>query len=400
MTSKRLYLILLSVITLVSGSLLPFSYFGNSYSESLFLALLSSLFILYLSRNTIFLKLNSFLYFVLISAFIILQSGFIFSSDLRTVLGLLGRTTLSFIPSLILTPQLFASCYAALAFYYSLFSLPIYIITVFLSFFQIRLYEFLPTFENDAGNQFASLFSVYFYKVGKLVTTGPILWDYRNSGLFWEAGAYACFLGFALFFFLNSSEDNPLSASRKYKCAFLVLSILSTLSTIAPLIILISFLPRICKKAFKLKYTILQFCGLILALLLFAGASFTLASKLSLSSNISTIDRSVGTQVDLALATENPLIGLGYEHYELSFRQQALSRGAIYPTSTNSFLGRAAIFGFPFAALTFLPVLFFVRKLGYDSATGISFLALYAILFSSQGLVNHPLFLAMSFLGI
>ena len=316
------------------------------------------------------------------------------------VWGIFGRTVLAFIPSIILSPPAFASIYSLIIYWYSLVSLPIYSISVCLSLFQIYLYQSLPIIENDAGNKFASLFNVYFYKLGQIMKSGPYIWDFRNSGLFWEAGAFACFLGFGLFFLLNGPDINSSNPPKTTRIIVISLSILSTLSTLAPFILFISFFPRIYRKLLVFRYTVLQLLGLFMAMLILVATLISFHNKLSDSYNISTIDRSVGTKVDLQLAIENPLMGLGYENYKLQFKEKSLRSGSIYPTSTNSFLGRAAVNGIPFSILTFFPILFFIRKLSYGPIQKLSFLILYITLFSSQGLINHPLFLAMSFLGV
>ena len=363
-------------VIVLSGSLIPFV-----FSDSMDKWLLVTLFFLMLCVYRFSARAGriDFVYYLAIIIFATMTCISNLDLDsLGTYAGLAVRLSIGFFVCLILSPQQFFAVYARFFYLYAWVSLVFYISG---AIFPDLIFS-LPITHNDAGTGYRHIF-IYFYQ-------GVDSWNYRNAGLFWEGGAYASFLFFALLISLHLR-------STASKILVILMAILSTGSTIgiASSIVILIASDRLGIKQ-KL-YSILLFLCLI-------PMSFDIFVDIFISkfdeNNISYLDRSIGMIADLILFMSSPFFGLGFSEYNSRFPNVANSLGAFSPTSTNSFTGMLAVFGFFYTILVFLPILLFLSKQSMSGIQAVAVTLSVIMIYSSQGLVNFPLSYIFLFYGV
>lgn len=228
---KIQYLVVALAIVL-SGSLIPFV-FSNSYSSSLF-AFLGLLACLILAMRDFKFSTNSTIYLLLLIVYLLFLMFYRLDFDnLQSYQGMIFRLLLAFLVTNLVSKKNFIEIYTNVVVVYSLLSLVMYAIGIVYPDF-IHL---LPISFNDAGTGYRHLY-VYFYQ-------GIDVWNFRNSGLFWEAGAFQVFVSLALlfeFFYLSLSRW---SLIRKI---ILVTTVATTASTVGILVLSILFVVNMLKK--------------------------------------------------------------------------------------------------------------------------------------------------------
>lgn len=376
-TTKLQYLIV-SLIVVFSGSLIPFI-FSENYSTFLVVFLL---FLLGLSPFFKHLKTNSYSYFYLLLIILFLLVLMLFRGEFdnsKEYVGVIGRLLIAYLATILISKKKFIAAYTDLFVFYSAFSLIMYLI----GFVSLDFIRSLPISFNDAGTGYRHLY-FYFYQ-------GIDTWNFRNSGLFWEAGAYQVFLSLALLFEIYFIKK---SIARK---VILIAAVASTVSTIGILVLAILSFARLFSR--RSLYNVFLPSILILTLFIFQIFDELLWGKFD-GENISGVDRIVGQLADLQLFTGSPVFGVGYAAYPDSFRAAAYALGAVAPTSTNSFTGLLALNGIFYSLLLFLPMFNFFIKNDLKIGNRILILVIFIILLSSQGLFNQLLFLVLLFYGL
>lgn len=178
------------------------------------------------------------------------------------------------------------------------------------------------------------------------------LHEERNSGIFWEPGAYQLFILYALTIIFRKSDWQILQLKNKFKVAVCILSLLSTKSTTGYLLLAgfaIFFLVKNWSSLPKISkiLTVLPVLMLIGGCIYFVMGSSVVQSKF-ISSNMSYAIRlnDLVSSFDL-LIQEYPILGLGYEssmlkqinasrsigNNSVGLTAEALSIGIIYVIS-------------------------------------------------------------------
>ncbi|MBU2710377.1 hypothetical protein [Zooshikella harenae] len=361
---------------ILSGSLIPFI-FSDGYGLWLLCFLFTLLLIAYQKKSKITL-IGAFSYLILVSfllLFPLLQLDF---ESLGETFGIIVRLSIALLFCSIIPFSRFVTAYAQFFYIYAFISLIFYIYGLIYEHFIYLL----PVSHNDAGTGYRHLF-LYFYQ-------GVDYWNYRNSGLFWEAGAYAVFLCFALLFSL-ANEFN------KYKVIVIVLAIITTGSTTG---ILSCSLMILFARKIKLSRKIVGVVVIVLiSLPLLDVAESIFISKFS-EENISFVDRSVGIMANLSIFLSSPIFGVGLSNYKESFQETAVLLGAYTPTSSDSFTGLLALYGFFYTIAVFFSIFYALIKLSKKILNPLVAFLSIAILYASQGLVNFPISYILLFYGL
>ena len=353
-----------------SGSLIPFTILSYSAILLCELAFLTAIF--FIIRPKIDLNILAFyMAFVVLSSCSMLYNESLGKSDI----GSLIRLTIAFLMVLIIDFDNFARAYTRIISWLALASIVFYAVGVLFS-----VNKFLPIIYNDAGTVYSHA-GIYFYQ-------GGADWNYRNAGIFWEAGAFVSFLALALIL------NDPKCKEYRRRQFTIVLALLLTLSSVAFIILSLSALYYLSRSAIMNKRRIESYLAIFVAIgmvgwVVVPNLIDHFATKLVIT-NISALDRYVGMLADISIISSSPIFGVGYDGYFNQFEPIALSFGAVAPTSTNSYLGIAAVKGIPFAIIfTALYLLLFKFKCKSSLPLMIAFLIPVF-----QGLFNFPIFYA------
>jgi hypothetical protein len=369
-------IIILAII--LSGSLIPFI-FSKNYSSFLliFLSFLSALFVLDKNRGKKVISLQ-YLGILLIFLFFLMFFRFEFV-HLKEYLGTLVRLIIATIITLLVSKKKFIEIYVRVLTVYAGFSLILFLLG-FLFPDKIML---LPISYNDAGTGYRHIY-IYFFQ-------GIESWNFRNAGIFWEAGAFQVYLSLALLFDFYLLEK---SLTRKI---ILILAIVSTSSTIGYAVLaLLMIFDAISKPTLSRILVMISF----ISIFFYFGIYDSFFVNKFDGENISGIDRAVGQLVDIKIFSSSPIFGVGFSGYSALFNTTAYSLGAIFPTSTNSFTGLLALNGIFYSILIFGPMFMFFFRLQIQNKYRILMLCCFIILLSSQGLFNQLLFLIILFYGL
>lgn len=358
-------------VVICSGTLIPFTVL--SYSSFLLCELAFLIAIFFIIGPKIDLNVVAFfMAFVVLSICSMLYNESLGKSDV----GSLIRLIIAFFLVLIVDFDKFSRAYTRIMSWLALTSIFFYVFGVLLS-----VNNLLPLVYNDAGTVYSHAF-IYFYQGGSD-------WNYRNAGIFWESGAFAAFLALALIL-------NDLKSKEYLRWQVQIfLALLLTLSSFAFLILSLAMLYYVFHSAIKDKRRIESYLAILVAIgmvgyFIVPNLIDHFETKLVMT-NISTLDRYVGMLADISIISSSSIFGVGYDRYFDQFEPIALSFGAVAPTSTNSYLGIAAVKGIPFAIIfTVLYLLLFKLKCKSSLVLTIAFLIPVF-----QGLFNFPLFYAL-----
>jgi hypothetical protein len=370
------FLVIFTIV--LSGSLVPFI-FSRGYTSFILVFTGILIFIICIFRKIKF-KINFLLFLLLIIS--CLGILFFIREDFQsasTYFGFYFRFFIAFLLVSLINRDFFINSYTSFFVYYGFFSLIMYGIGIMSPNF---IYS-LPIAYNDAGTGYRHLY-VFFYQ-------GVEFWNFRNAGMFWEAGAFQVFLVLALIF------ESFIIKGNKIRKFILILSIISTLSVIGIVIIGLFSGIFIFNKKSKIAFLTPL---LLLPLLLTSGYVQELVNSKFTGTHSSGNERLVGQIADIKVWYEYPFFGAGLEDYSKVFKINAVELGAIVPTSTNSFTGMMALNGVFYSLLIFIVLFLFIftLKISFMEKLFISFI--FIILLSSQGVLNQILFLCFLFYGI
>lgn len=370
------FLVICSIF--LSGSLLPFV-FSSGYSSFLLLFTGFLIFTVFILHKTTY-KVNFLIFLFLIIAF--LGILFFIREDFQSVstyFGFYFRFFIAFLLVSLISRDFFIRSYTNFFVYYGFFSLIMYVIGLINPEFIYNL----PTAYNDAGTGYRHLY-IYYYQ-------GIELWNFRNAGIFWEAGAFQVFLVLALIFESFILKEN------KRRRIVLVLTIISTLSVIGIVIIGLFIGLFLFNKKSKIAF-LTPF--LLIPLVLTNGFIQEMIEAKFEGTHSSGNERLVGQIADIKVWTDYPLFGAGLEKYEQVFKTYGYDLGAEIPTSTNSFSGMMALNGLLYSLLIFSSLFLFVFSLRISLKEKLLVSLMFILLLSSQGVLNQILFLCFLFYGI
>jgi hypothetical protein len=298
-------------------------------------------------------------------------------------MGLIMRFSIAFIITHIISFDVFIKKYVNIVTVIVLISLVFY----FGGIMFPTLIQKLPISYNDAGTGYRHAY-IYFFQ-------GILSWNYRNSGIFWEGGAFQLYINLALMFrmfYLNKTFGRD-----KLLTLVLILGIVTTLSTVGILILLIQLYSVLRKKRPLIRYSF-YFAGII-ALLSSGAINNLFLSKFS-SQSASGSERLIGILTDLNIFIQNPILGAGFEFVELNFKNIAYGYGSLVPTSTNSFTGALSIYGLIFTVIISIALLKFCFLLSKKKREQIVSLITLTLILSTQGVIFQLIFICFMFYAL
>ena len=222
----------------------------------------------------------------------------------------------------------------------------------------------------------------------------------RNPGVFWEPGAFAVFIGIALFFELKDYKNVSLLKLLIYWIALITTG--STLGyTLLFITILIYILNTKSMKSFGLKLLVTLLGGFAsFSALMELGIFSNLQQKLfsGLNSDPSSKVRNIGQLMDLNIFVSHPIFGVGYKGYrELSAKIGGFF-GGDYILSANTFTYSLALFGIVFG----LTIIFSIINTAFvKGKVLLSIINCFFIiwLFVTQNFINKPIFYILIMMG-
>lgn len=216
---------------------------------------------------------------------------------------------------------------------------------------SISLICWMPSFINPDlyfGYEFDRYYTIFFYnRVNNFNYNYDIF--FRNSGMFWEPGAFAGFILFVPLLFVDRLKD--LFHANKMYCYILLVGLLSTFSTTGyvVLLFLVGSIWIYSTNSKFAKIALLFLLGTISVYafteLAFLGTKITqqFEDAQNLSSGDYSWDRFGAMVIDIENAFRHPWIGNGFL---LSSRYGQL--GELMSGTGNGFTGAINMFGFPF----------------------------------------------------
>ncbi len=222
----------------------------------------------------------------------------------------------------------------------------------------------------------------------------------RNCAIFWEPGAFAVFIGIAIYTLLVNETNN------KYlKIIILVITLFTTQSTLAYTIILFTVIFFLLYKNRTLntyQRFLIGCISIIIVLLIMNELDIfkNIEEKLftGLNTNASSKARNVAQFIDMQIIYMSPLIGVGFSNYLNHVQTIGAIFGQNWTMAANTFTFMGAIFGVPYVIVTVLGI----TKLCPCSSSKLFKLAsscFWIWLFITQNFSQKPLFYCLIFLG-
>lgn len=373
------YLIVFFIVIL-SGSIVPFV-FTDNYSGFLImlLMLLIVAWVIVFKNKKIKISNTFMLLFLMISLLLM----FLFKQEFnyaKEYLGMIIRIIIAFGAVMLIDKEIFMKKFVNIIFYISCISIFFYSIgVVFPSF----IYE-LPLIFDDVGTGFRCLY-IYFYQ-------GVNIWNFRNTGIFWEPGAFQIFINLALIF-----EMYYFKSTNKKRMIIFSLAVISTISTVGISILFLVLFNKLIKMRSNIKYLIM---ALLIACIMLSGAIETLFLAKIGTNNASGVDRWAGQMADIEVFLQSPLFGAGYRDYFNDFTKYAYYYGAILPNSSNSFTLLLALNGIIYSSVFVSSVFLFFNQITENKIEkAIIFCSIIAML-STEGMLIKLLFICFLFYGL
>ncbi|MEG0775048.1 O-antigen ligase family protein [Clostridium sp.] len=219
----------------------------------------------------------------------------------------------------------------------------------------------------------------------------PLYTPYRNTGIFWEPGAYQVFLNLALCFVLLLKEHKRVFL----KISVLVLTILSTSSTtgyILMILILITFILSRKKNNKNILLVIIISISLIYVL-----SSKTIIDNISTKlmfngiENASTLQRFYATRADRDIMLMKPLTGIGFSNYMNTVVTNGFNYGLDITVSANTITYLGAAIGITPMIFVILGIVFFTRNFDAKNSVRVFIFLVMILMFIPENFADKSL---------
>ena len=222
----------------------------------------------------------------------------------------------------------------------------------------------------------------------------------RNSGMFWEPGAFACYICLAFLFYLGNIK--MLFKEHLFKVVVILLALITTYSTTGYIVLFIIGVATIYIE-YSQKYGAFVLPVLVsFALIGYITYESTDFLKEKIDHQFQNAsdrdegefgpDRLSALYFDIHYITKHPLIGNGFH---------SQTRFADHPELQNEELGHGNGFSDFLASMGFLSLMFYsFYILKYNKAHPVVFVITILILLQGEPLLNYPLFLSLPFIFI
>jgi len=324
-----------------------------------------------------------FILFLIIHPFVLLNIGL-----LNTYLGYVVRIVSFLLVISILGYQKFSILYIKIMLILCSLNLILYFDHVYLLNLFDPLASLLPELKTWDNLPFSNY--LFYFSPSHTTSHSSLI---RNSGIFWEGGAYQYFLNLALIINLYFHRRPVFSFSNW----IFVISILTTFSTVGYTILIIVLVYKTFGKSYE-RHMYMKRLIILPFIILFLASSTVIVDKLfnkeSQVYQISTLRRMQDSLIDYTVFIENPLLGIGLGN-KVTWQTYSDRFGGGTGSSNGllHFLGKVGIFGLLIGLYPFLNF-----KLNSKKNKMIILCNFFSVL--SQGLIFTPIFfLSMSLLN-
>lgn len=227
----------------------------------------------------------------------------------------------------------------------------------------------------------------------------PLAGDYRNTGIFWEPGAFQVFLNIALIYLLFNQNNKNIM----FGISILISTILSTKSTQGYIVLVIILIAYIISQK-QTKYNSLVTLGVLISLfLIFSNENILMNIQekiIFFERSNSSLQRFHSTSADVFIILKNPFTGVGFTSYPSLLQKYGANIGYNIVVNANTITYTAAIFGIPLASFLVYGIYKFSRKYSNNMHSGIlCFFAIIA-LFTAQNFMEKIIIYILIFYGL
>lgn len=221
----------------------------------------------------------------------------------------------------------------------------------------------------------------------------------RNCAIFWEPGAFAVFIGIALYNTLITDKKN-----KYYKLIVYFIAMLTTYSTLAYILMLFALLMFVMKKKKNnmVSRTAISIIIVLIILLIMneLGVYQNIQDKLfeGLNTNTSSKARNIGQMIDMKIIQTSPVFGVGFSRYSELVPYIGMLLGEKWTVAANTFTYTGAIFGLIYLLIILRGIIKFCKN--DKNAFFILVSIIYMVwLFTTQNFVEKPILYCLIFLG-
>ena len=222
----------------------------------------------------------------------------------------------------------------------------------------------------------------------------------RNCAIFWEPGAFAVFIGIAMYNTLLTDKKKKI-----VKLLIFIITLFTTQSTLAYTIILFAILLYLLKQSNNMSFFQRIIVGIIMTSIVLMvmdefGVFQNIEEKLftGLQTNASSRARNIAQLIDLQIISKSPIIGVGFSEYLNQVHSIATLFGQKWSMAANTFTFMGAIFGIPYVLVTVVGIIKVCPRNVSAILKGVSS-CFWIWLFVTQNFVQKPIFYCLIFLG-
>ena len=222
----------------------------------------------------------------------------------------------------------------------------------------------------------------------------------RNCAIFWEPGAFAVFIGVAMYTTLITNKKNKI-----LKLIVYIVALFTTQSTLAYTIILFAVLMYLVQRNNNAGVFQKVLIGILMtSIVLLVMDEFDVFQNIQeklftgIETNASSRARNIAQLIDLHVISKSPIIGVGFNEYFNQVRVIGTLFGQNWTMAANTFTFMGAIFGIPYTLVTVIGI---AKVCPRNASIIFKYISscFWIWLFVTQNFVQKPIFYCLVFLG-
>ena len=222
----------------------------------------------------------------------------------------------------------------------------------------------------------------------------------RNCAIFWEPGAFAVFIGAAMYTTLITNKKNKILRLIVY-----IVALFTTQSTLAYTIILFAVLMYLVQRNNNAGVFQKILIGILMtSIVLLVMDEFDVFQNIQeklftgIETNASSRARNIAQLIDLRVISKSPIIGVGFNEYFNQVRVIGTLFGQNWTMAANTFTFMGAIFGIPYTLVTVIGI---AKVCPRNASIIFKYISscFWIWLFVTQNFVQKPIFYCLVFLG-
>ena len=222
----------------------------------------------------------------------------------------------------------------------------------------------------------------------------------RNCAIFWEPGAFAVFIGVAMYTTLITNKKNKI-----LKLIVYIVALFTTQSTLAYTIILFAVLMYLVQRNNNASVFQKVLIGILMtSIVLLVMDEFDVFQNIQeklftgIETNASSRARNIAQLIDLSVISKSPIIGVGFNEYFNQVRVIGTLFGQNWTMAANTFTFMGAIFGIPYTLVTVIGI---AKVCPRNASIIFKYISscFWIWLFVTQNFVQKPIFYCLVFLG-